>query len=229
MATKTLMAAAAAVLTLANQASARAPAPMIPIALVEDVKSTTADVEFMDYVGTGQLIKLAPQDVLVLSYLKSCAHETITGGTVTVGTDRSEVVGGKVARTRVACDGGKIRLTSQQASASAASAIRLQSANVEPVLYSVTPVIQASRAQLSQGRTLVIERLDKPGKPIEVEIGDDLTNGTFYDLSKAKVRLARNGVYNASLGGRKIMFKIDAKAKTGKAPVVSRLLRFTPR
>ena len=31
------------------QASAHAPAPMIPTALVEDVKSATADIEFMDY------------------------------------------------------------------------------------------------------------------------------------------------------------------------------------
>ena len=45
-------------------------------------RARTTDVEFMDYVGTGQVIKLAPRDVLVLSYLKSCEHETITGGTV---------------------------------------------------------------------------------------------------------------------------------------------------
>ena len=36
----------------------------------------------MDYVGSGQVITLQPRDMLVLSYLKSCAHETITGGTV---------------------------------------------------------------------------------------------------------------------------------------------------
>ena len=32
----------------------------------------------------------------------------------------------------------------------------------------------------------------------------------------------------ATLGRRKVTFKIDAKAKTGKTPVVSRLLRFPP-
>ena len=75
----------ASVVAAATQVSARAPAPLVPTALVEDVKSATADVEFMDYVGNRQVIKLGPSDVLVLSYLKSCEHETITGGTVVVG------------------------------------------------------------------------------------------------------------------------------------------------
>jgi hypothetical protein len=32
---------------------------------------------------------------IVLSYLNSCVRETISGGTVTVGTDQSEVQGGE--------------------------------------------------------------------------------------------------------------------------------------
>jgi hypothetical protein len=80
-----------AALAISSHALARAPAPLVPTALVEDVKSASADVEFMDYVGTGQVIKLEPSDVLVLSYLKSCEHETITGGTVRVGSNKSEV------------------------------------------------------------------------------------------------------------------------------------------
>ena len=86
-----------AALAISSHALARAPAPLVPTALVEDVKSASADVEFMDYVGTGQVIKLEPSDVLVLSYLKSCEHETITGGTVVVGAERSDVQGGQVA------------------------------------------------------------------------------------------------------------------------------------
>src|SRR5262249_60690342 len=80
-----------AALAISSHALARAPAPLVPIALVEDVKSASADVEFMDYVGTGQVIKLEPSDVLVLSYLKSCEHETSTGGTVGGGADKSDV------------------------------------------------------------------------------------------------------------------------------------------
>src|SRR5215468_9565426 len=129
----------AAVAVAAPQVAASAPAPLVPTALVEDVNSTTADVGFMDYVGSGQVIKLQPRDVLVLSYLKSCEHETITGGTVTVGAEQSEVQDGQVVRTKVACEGGRIRLTSQQASKSAASAFRLQSADIDPTLFGRSP------------------------------------------------------------------------------------------
>src|SRR3984885_13299618 len=122
MALRTLVVTVAAVVAVATQVSAHAPAPMIPTALVEDVKSATADIEFMDYVGNRQVIKLEPGDVLVLSYLKSCEHETITGGQVVEGTERSEVQAGRIVRAKVPCVGGKIRLSSQEASQSAATA-----------------------------------------------------------------------------------------------------------
>ena len=84
----------ASFLAVTPQAWGRASAPLIPTALVEDVKSASADVEFMDYVGTGKVIKLEPGETLVLSYLRSCEHETISGGTVHIGANRSEVEGG---------------------------------------------------------------------------------------------------------------------------------------
>ena len=82
MAHRILVLAAAAVLASVAQSAARELAPKVPTALVEDVKSGTAGVEFMDYVGSGQVIRLAPHDTLVLSYLQSCEQETITGGTI---------------------------------------------------------------------------------------------------------------------------------------------------
>ena len=115
----------------ATQAWAHAAAPLVATALVEDVKSATVEVEFMDYVGPGQVIKLGSGDVLVLSYLKSCEYETITGGTVTVGAKRSAVQGGQVLRKKVPCNGGKMQLAPQQASQDAATAFRLQSADAQ--------------------------------------------------------------------------------------------------
>ena len=106
---------AVAILAVATEVSAHGPAPLVPTALVEDVQSATANVEFMDYVGPGQVIKLGPGDVLVLSYLTSCEHETITGGTVIVGARRSDVKGGQIARDEVPCQ-GKMQLMSEQAS-----------------------------------------------------------------------------------------------------------------
>ena len=67
----------------------------------------------MDYVEPGQVIRLGAADGLVLGYLKSCWRETITGGTVTVGTEQSQVAGGEVARVLVQCEGGNSSATRQ--------------------------------------------------------------------------------------------------------------------
>jgi hypothetical protein len=218
----------AVALAISSQALARAPAPLVPTALVEDVKSASADVEFMDYVGTGQVIKLEPSDVLVLSYLKSCEHETITGGTVRVGRDKSEVDGGKIARAKVPCNGGNMKLTSQQANASAASSFRLQNAAFEPTVYALPPVIELPKMRDGDGRTLVLQRTDRPTERFAVELDESLANGGFYDLAKTDMRLQRGKLYTATLGDRKFTFKVDAKAKTGNTPLISRLLRFPP-
>jgi hypothetical protein len=227
MAHRTLVAAtAAAVLAVTIEVSARAPEPLVPTALVEAVKSATAGIEFMDYVGLGQVIKLEPRDVLVLSYLKSCEHETITGGTVNVGAERSDVRGGKIVRAKVPCDGGKMQLSSQQASRSAATAFRLQSADIQRTLYARAPVVRLPRVLASQDRTLLIERIDRQGERHTLQIDDTIAAAGFYDLAKINVSLTRGATYSASIGDHRVKFLIDAKAASGPAPVVSRLLRF---
>jgi hypothetical protein len=218
--------AAALFLALATDGYARAPAPLVPTALVEDVQSATAGVEFMDYVGNRQVINLGPSDTLVLSYLKSCEHETITGGKVTVGTERSDVQGGQVVRAKVPCDGGKMQLSAQEASQSAASSFRLQSADIRPTLYARTPVVQLPRDLAGDERVLLIERTDRQGESLSVKIDDAIAVSGFYDLAKADVSLTPGAIYDASIGDQKVTFRIDAKAKSGPAPVVSRLLRF---
>jgi hypothetical protein len=86
--------------------SAVANSAVAQVAVVEDVKSKTANVEFMDYVSAGKIIKLGTGERLVLGYLESCVREVITGGVVMVGAERSEVTLGEVQRTQVPCDGG---------------------------------------------------------------------------------------------------------------------------
>jgi hypothetical protein len=226
MAHSALVAAALSLFAVTTAASAGAPAPLVPIALVEDVKSATAGVEFMDYVGKGQVITLGADDVLVLSYLKSCEHETITGGTVTVGMQRSEVQDGKVVRAKVPCDDGKMQLVAQQASQSAASAFRLQSAQTQQTVYARTPVIRFPRLLAKADRDLLIERTDRKGERYEVKIDDTIAAAGFYDLAQTNVSLARGATYDATIGEHKMTFRIDPKAKSDRAPVVSRLLRF---
>ncbi|HEY7243001.1 MAG TPA: hypothetical protein VH678_03855 [Xanthobacteraceae bacterium] len=83
--------------------SAGVAAPL-QVALVENVIGHSSPVRAMDYLDAGQTVRLGPHDAIVLTYLHSCIRETITGGTVTVGTDRSEVQGGQVTRTKIDCD-----------------------------------------------------------------------------------------------------------------------------
>jgi hypothetical protein len=91
-------------------ASAAAADP-IEVALVENLTGNSPDVEFMDYVRPGQVIRLGSHQTIVLSYVSSCLRETITGGTVTIGTGWSEVQSGEVRRAKGPCDVGKAMLT----------------------------------------------------------------------------------------------------------------------
>jgi len=78
------------------------------VALVEQVTGSPPGVEFMDYVRAGQIIRLGSHQTIVLAYVSSCLRETITGpGTVTIGTDRSDVQSAEVRRTRGQCNVGK--------------------------------------------------------------------------------------------------------------------------
>src|SRR5947207_14069779 len=95
-------------------ASAAAAAP-VEVALVEGLSGGSSSVDFMDYLQAGQVIRLAPRDTLVLTYMTSCIRETITGGTVTIGNDSSEVQSGQVVRMRGQCGVGKMVLTAAQA------------------------------------------------------------------------------------------------------------------
>src|SRR5262245_66564554 len=90
--------AVASLLIAAAPVAARA-----QVALVEDVNSKGAGVEFMDYVPLGKVIRLGKNDTLVLSYLKSCWRENITGGNVKMGAEQNEVEHGEDGRRQVEC------------------------------------------------------------------------------------------------------------------------------
>jgi hypothetical protein len=218
-------AALAALPIVSAPASTHAPAPLLPTALVEDVKSAAAGVAFMDYVGNKQVIRLARGDVLVLSYLRSCEHEIITGGTVTVGMEQSDVLDGDVVRTKVPCD-GNVQLTSSQANASAATAFRLQNADTEATLFAVTPVVQLPKDLAAADRTLTIRRTDRLGEQHQLKLDDTAVAAGFYDAADSKISLVPGGTYDVSIGEHKLVFHVDADAKSAPVAVVSRLLRF---
>ena len=91
-----------------------AAADPVEVALVESISGNSSGVEFMDYLRLGRVIRLDPHETIVLSYKTSCVRETITGGTVTVGIDRSQVQSGEVTRFEDGCGAGKMVLTGTQ-------------------------------------------------------------------------------------------------------------------
>jgi hypothetical protein len=62
-----------------------------PVALIERLTSPSQQVELMIYAHVGQVIRLSTDQTMVLSYRDTCTRETITGGTITIGTGQSEV------------------------------------------------------------------------------------------------------------------------------------------
>lgn len=196
-----------------------------PVAVVEDVQGKPAGVELMDYVTAGQKIALGAGDSIVLGYVKSCWRESITGGSVTVGAEQSTVEGGKVERTKVACDGGKINLAPPQAGKAGGMVFRdVPGTRPQFILYGSSPLIEAKG-----GGTLVIERTDQRGERHEVKIASGaLLRGSFYDFAKDERQLTPGGIYRARLGAQQIVFKIDPLAKPGRTAIIGRLIRFAP-
>jgi hypothetical protein len=193
-----------------------------PLALVEEVRGNPG-VEFMDYVRPGTTIKLGPRDSIVLGYLASCWRETISGGTVVVGTEQSEVQGGKYTRVKAPCNGGRIDLTPKQANQSAGTTLRAPDDD-PPLVYGLSPFFEAT------GRAaLLVVSVDKPTEHFTAVLTRKPNSQTsYYDFAGANIALRAGKTYRASIGPRQIVFKVDANAKPGRLPIISRLVRFGP-
>jgi hypothetical protein len=205
-------------------------AAQVAVAIVEELQGKVDGVEFMDYVAPGKVIKLGPSAMIVLGYMESCWRETIKGGTVIVGAEKSMVHLGDVQRVKVDCDVGGIQLSDREAIQSAGSAFRNLNSNQragtsaapQVTLYGLSPIVE-----VRSGGTLVVERIDGPGERYTVPLGSNsLLRGRFFDFAKAKKSLTAGGTYAVSLGSRKTTFKIDSHAMPGSTPIIGRLLRF---
>ena len=171
----------------------------------------------MDYVATGQVIELGQQDTVVIGYLRSCWHETITGGAITVGTVQSEVRGGRVERSRTPCDGGHMLLTAQLANASAGSAFRAAPMGAPPrpafTLYGMSPVVEVVPAA-----PWSLNVSTNPASVMEIALtADRLERGAFLDLARLGVELGPGGVYRAKAGAQQMVFQMI------RAPLLDRL------
>ncbi len=195
-----------------------------PVAVVEEVESRSAGVEFMDYLTPGQVIRLSPGDAIVIGYMQSCWRENIQGGTVIVGSEQSSVDGGTVDRTKIRCNGGQMRLATEQAEKSGALSFR-RAASKSPLpqrtVHSLSPIIEVK----TPGK-LVIERTDKPGERYEIDVtAAKLLRGAFFDLGQESVLLAANGLYHVKTPSADVTIKIAPDARRDGVPVIARLVR----
>jgi hypothetical protein len=197
-----------------------------PAALVENIQGKVTGADFMDYVIPGQVIKIGPTGSIVLSYLKSCRRETISGiGTVIVGAEESKIHLSDIRDEKIDCDAGHAHATTKETSEVAATVFRsiappVASVSPQLTLYGTSPIFEI------KGRgALIVERLDKAGERQQIEIGDNRIRGRFLDFAKVNRALAPGGTYAATFGASKIVFRIDPNAKPGAAPVLGRLLQ----
>ncbi len=95
-----------------------------PAAIIEEVVGPVAGVAVMDYVAAGTEIRVGPTNSVTIDYLRSCIREVVSGGTLVVGIDESQVRNSVVSRQHVECDGGRTRLSADQAARSGIVAFR---------------------------------------------------------------------------------------------------------
>lgn len=209
------------VLGFAGSATAQA-----PVAVVEEVQGNVTGAEFMDYVVPGKVIKLGKDASIVVGYMKSCRRETISGtGTVIVGEDESKVHLAQVDATRTNCDPAQAHATTRATSDVAASVVRSLTKGAAPAgppltLYGTSPLVEA------KGRgALVFERLDQKGERQQFDLTGNQLKGRFYDLAGTSKSLTPGATYAATFASRRIVFRVDPKAKAGPTPIVGRLLR----
>ena len=218
---KQLIAVCAGLLALAASAAAES-----PVAVVEEVQGKVTGAESMDYVAPKAVIKIGDGGSIVLSYMTSCRREKISGiGTVIVGTEESVVHLADVKAEKTACDSNQSHAINRATSEVAATVMR----SVVPIntlpkpqltLYGTSPLVQA------KGRgTLVMERLDVTGERQQIDLDGKQLRGRFFDFASANRALAPGGVYAATFGASKIVFRVDPWAHPGATPIVGRLLR----
>lgn len=206
-----LAAIAAAMLLLSSGSEAAE-----PVAIVEEA-SSDAPVRVFSYLSQGQVIRLGAKAKLLIGYLHSCVQEQLRGGVVTIGRERSRVVGGHRSARVLDC-GGAAELSRSEAERGAVLVMRRPTPPAPRlVLASVSPLIAPKQAAPS----VRLDRLDRSEPPATLMLRDGV-----IDLAASGRALARGGTYRVSAGGASMVFKVAADARAGGDSVLLRLLSF---
>lgn len=193
-----------------------------PTAIIEEIAAPSAGLAFMDYLVPDRVIELKPGETITLGYLHSCLRETITGGHIKVGPRKSAVTGGTIKRERVECDGGAMKLNSEQSGKGLVMVLRAPPASSgmpKPSLeiFGTSPFIKFSSGKAN----ISIERLDRQGHKLALASSKD-----YIDMAASGRTLKPGGLYRARSGKREIVFKVNRFAEPGAGPIIGRLIRF---
>lgn len=191
-----------------------------PVAIIEDITTPASKFEVMDFVTQGQVIHLGKSGKIVLGYMKPCIQETITGGTVIIKKDRSEVQGGQLIREDVACSGAQTKLDGQVAGKSGAMAFRsarVGLAEPDTVIMGTSPVFIFDKPPSH----ITITRMDRRGETYRLTV-----NARYLDTSKKQLHLQRTGIYKVESSGNAFKtFKIDSNASDHPVAIFNRMVR----
>lgn len=190
-----------------------------PVAIVEAAGGVSG-LDAMMMLSQGRVIELGVGGHVEIGYLRSCWRETIDGGKVTIGAERSEVEGGRVMRELIECDGGQLALSDTQAAESGVTVFR----RVEPngtaaaaaTIFGRSPVVRLPEGASS----LTIERLDAAEPVQRIEAA-----ARMVDLAALGLALSPGGRYRISSGTAAAEIVVDPLAESGAGPLVGRLVR----
>ena len=188
-----------------------------PVAIVESA-SADAPVAQFSYLSTGQVISLGANAEVQIGYLHSCVLERVRAGVVTIGRERSDVVGGERTERILDCRGATAELTPSEIERGAALVMR-EPVSVTPQvrIVSTSPVI----APKGPATSVTLKRLD--GSESATTLA--LRNGAA-DLAAQGVALRRGGIYRIEAGASSVIVEIAADAQSDGGAVLLRLLSF---
>ncbi len=192
-----------------------------PSAMVEDISSSRDDVQMMDYLEPGQTITLAPGEILTLGYFLSCAQETITGGTVTIGDMQSDVSGGTVETAYVSCDDQVVTLSANQQQEAGTTVMRpgnpCDSLVPDVVVYDVSPLVRLTEPAAS------VEYVDacSAGTGQWTKIG---ASEGLADFRAAGIALTPGQTYLIRRGARTLTVLVSKLAEAQAVALIARLV-----
>lgn len=175
------------------------------VAIIEEGAIASAKLQEFDLLDEGQEFVLGPNEVVVIGYMSSCRRETITGGTVIIGTKKSDVSGGKVAWEEVICTEPQLSLTAAESQQSGVLAFR--PADAIKRIYTQTPLLQG---------------LEPGALSVEIfSVADNKSLGSLksdtgrIDLADEKIVLKPGKAYEVRLAASTVTLEVDVGAKAG--------------